>query len=297
MTAHSEITGTIVAAHGRRGLVELADGSHHRYVIKGRRLQAYCGDRASCQRRPGSTDLLVTRVEPRANMLTRSGRHGQVRETLAANLACLLVVCAPRPPADLFLLDRYLCSAELMGCKAALIWNKCDLQTEPPALIRAYAALGYPLCSVSARSSEGLDDLRRFLSAQVGALVGQSGVGKSSLINALAPDASAAIGELSAASDAGTHTTTAVLMYRVGHGRLLDTPGVRDFVPALLPDERLADGFVEIRREAGCCRFADCRHRAEPGCAVKDAVADGRIAARRYESYRRLLDTVTGRST
>ena len=296
MTVESEFNGTIVAAHGRRGLVELADGSRQRYVIKGRTLQVYCGDRASCQRRPGSTDLLVTRVEPRANMLTRSGRHGQSRETLAANLTCLLVVCAPRPPPDLLLLDRYLCSAELMGCKAALLWNKCDLQVEPGAMLRGYESLGYPLLSVSTRTSYGLEELRRFLAAQVGALVGQSGVGKSSLINALAPDALAAIGELSAASDAGTHTTTAVLMYHVGHGRLLDTPGVRDFVPALLPDERLADGFVEIRREAGRCRFSDCRHTAEPGCAVKGAVADGRIDAHRYESYRRLLQTISGRS-
>lgn len=293
MTALDAISGTVVAAHGRRGLIECGDGPPQRYVIKGRRLQVYCGDRVGCERRRGSTDLLVTRVETRTNELTRSGRHGQSRETLAANLTCLLAVCAPRPPADPWLLDRYLCSAELMGCRAALVWNKCDLQAEPGAIADAYESLGYPLLAVSTRTGAGLDRLREFLSAQVGALVGQSGVGKSSLVNALAPGAAAAIGELSAASDAGTHTTTAVLMYDVGGGRLLDTPGVRDFVPALLANERLADGYVEIRREAASCRFADCRHDAEPGCAVKAAVSAGRIAPRRYESYRRLLHTVS----
>jgi ribosome biogenesis GTPase len=290
----SQLDGVVVAAYGRRGLVEIAGGERQRYVIKGRALQVYCGDRVACQLRPGSTDLLVTQVGPRGNTLSRSGRHGQSRETLATNLTCLLVVCAPRPPPDPFLLDRYLCSAELMGCRTILIWNKCDLEPEPGPTIRAYESLGYPLLRVSTRSGAGLTELRQVLAVQVGALVGQSGVGKSSLINVLAPDAAAAIGALSSASDTGTHTTTAVLMYTVADGRLLDTPGVRDFVPALLADERLADGFVEIRREAGHCRFADCRHASEPDCAVKSAVAANRINARRYESYRRLLQTVSG---
>jgi len=128
-------------------------------------------------------------------------------------------------------------------------------------------------------------------------IVGQSGVGKSSLINVLALEADAAVGQLSAASETGTHTTTAVLMYRVGQsGRLLDTPGVRDFVPAIAGNRRVGTGFREFAG-VGACRFADCRHDREPACAVKEAVARRQLSARRYESYRRLLRMSDAAST
>jgi ribosome biogenesis GTPase len=291
----AEVTGLVVAAHGRRGTVELMDGSRHRYLLKGRKLSALCGDHVTCSPDAHPPDLLVTGIRPRANTLARAGRRGQAAEPLAANLTRLLVVLAPRPAPDLFLLDRYLCAAELIGCHPALVWNKHDLERWSAGALADYLTLDYAVVALSARTGAGLAELTGLLAGQVGALVGQSGVGKSSLINALVPGAAAAIGELSAAGDVGRHTTTAALMYRVGEGRLIDTPGVRDFIPALDPRQCLALGFREIRLAAERCRFADCRHLAEPDCAVKTGVAAGSILARRYESYRRLLDDIRPR--
>lgn len=283
----TELSGLVVAAHGQRGVVELADGSRQPYLVKGRRLRVLCGDRITARRRE-SDALLVTAVQPRTNTLARVARRNEVIEVLAANLTRMLVVCAPQPPPDLFLLDRYLCAAELMGVAAVLVWNKCDLEPAPAPRLTRYSSLGYLLVTVSARTGAGLAKLVALLDGEIGALVGQSGTGKTSLINALAPEAAAAVGGLSASGRAGRHTTTAVLMYRVGTGRLIDTPGVRDFIPALDARQRLETGFREFAKIAHLCSFANCRHLAEPACAVRAAVAAGDIDQRRYDSYRRL---------
>jgi ribosome biogenesis GTPase len=198
---------------------------------------------------------------------------------------------AALPAPDLFITDRYLCAAHLMGAKAAIAWNKADLAPLPEAELVVYAAIGYPLFPVSAATGSGLDALLDWSAQGIGLLVGQSGVGKSSLLNRMVPGSNTATGMLSAASDEGRHTTTASIMYALASGaRLIDTPGVRDFVPAI-PDRRdIAHGFVEIGATGRDCRFADCSHLREPDCAVSAAVLSGHIDARRYESYRRLMN-------
>lgn len=283
----------VVAAHGRRGFIEV-DGCRRLFVVRGRRLRVVCGDRVRFEERAGS--LLITGVEARSNVLARSPPMGHATEILAANLTQVIATCAATPAPDLFLVDRFLCAAELMSCRGVVAWNKCDLAKAPEAFLEEYRHAGYRVLEVSTRTGDGLDELRALLEGEVTVIVGQSGVGKSSLINVLTPTADATVGELSAASDAGTHTTTAVLMYRVGHsGRLLDTPGVRDFVPAISENRGVGAGFPEFGA-LGACRFANCRHDREPACTVKEAVARGEISARRYESYRRLLRTSDGAS-
>ncbi len=280
----------VVAAHGRRGLLEI-DGQRRPFMIQGRELRVVCGDRVQVELRPGSEDLLVTGIAARTNVLARQQQRADHRDIIAANLSQVIAVCAPRPEPDLFLLDRYLCAAEMMGCRAAVLWNKSDLGLPPPGLAGEFQGLGYPVLSVSTRTGAGLDALTDLLRNQVSVLVGQSGVGKSSLVNAIAPGVAAAVGALSPGRDMGTHTTTAVLMYPVaGSGRLLDAPGVRDFVPALNPGSRLDTGFADIRPLAASCRFANCQHTHEPGCRVKEAVAAGALSRRRYESYLQLLE-------
>lgn len=281
--------GLVVAAYGRRGLLETEDGARMPFLVPGRRLRACCGDVVRWGPDPGDDSALLLGIEPRRNELARQPPRGTRAEVLAANLTHLLVVAAPEPEPDLFLVDRYLCAAALMDCEAAVIHNKCDLPGEP--LADEYRPLGYPVIRTSSRSGEGLDSVRDWLGAGTGILVGQSGVGKSSLLNALSPEADTETRALSEASGEGRHTTTASVLHRLpGGGALVDTPGVRDFVPALPEPRRVMAGFMEIVRLADECRFADCLHRHEPGCAVREAVAAGEVAGRRYDSYRRLLN-------
>lgn len=281
--------GLVVAAHGRRGLLDPGDGSRLPYQVRGRRLRVVCGDRVRFGQ-PAAGVAVVEAVLPRDNELQRVAGRGEA-ETLAANLGKLVVVLSPAPEPDLWLADRYLCAARLMGAAAALAWNKADAADRPPAGVAAFAALGYPVFVTSARTGAGVAALRAWLGDSTGILLGQSGVGKSSLLNALVPGATVATGEISRATDEGRHTTTASVLHPLpGGGFLADTPGVRDFVPVVAERRDIGRGFVEIAEAARGCRFGDCSHLREDHCAVQAAVAAGRIDPRRYESYRRLMN-------
>jgi ribosome biogenesis GTPase len=283
----------VVAAHGRRGQLLLADGRRLPYLVRGRHLKVCCGDRVTSQAGRDADPLLVTGIEPRDNELQRAGARGGQPETIAANVTHLIVVMAALPAPDLFLTDRYLCAAQLMGAAAAIAWNKSDLAALPAAELAVFGTLGCPVWPVSAATGAGLDALRAWIGTGTAVLVGQSGVGKSSLLNGLVPGAAAVTAGISLSSDEGRHTTTAsVLLPLPGGGNLLDTPGVRDFVPAIPERATISSGFVEIGEEGRQCRFTDCSHLRESHCAVQEAVADGRIDPRRYESYRRLMNLV-----
>jgi len=285
-------TALVIAAHGGRGLLELADGRHQRYLVKGRRLRVVCGDRVAWRPAEDGEEAIVTGISPRRNALQRPSPGGGKPGILAANLTQVVVVAAPLPAPDLFLIDRYLCSATLMGCKVMLVFNKRDM--EAGCGTREYLSIGYRVIECSAKTGRGLAALAGAINGQIAILVGQSGVGKSSLINALVPGSSVVTGAVSAATSEGIHTTTASVMHRLpGGGGLIDTPGVRDFVPYIDEARNVQTGFPEMVAVCGNCRFADCRHLREPDCAVKIAVSSGKISARRYESYKRLLRTVS----
>lgn len=295
MNNRSTETGLVIAAYGRRGILEADSGEELKYLVKGRRLRVVCGDRVEWERDVHDGKAIVRDVEQRDNTLERQPPDRHDPEILAANVGCLVVVCAPKPETDWFLVDRYLATAGLMQCRAMLVDNKIDLAEsaltgERNKELANYRQLGYTSLRVSAQNGDGIDELLTELRDTIAILVGQSGVGKSSLINRLAPNADIVVGELSAASAEGTHTTTASAMHRLpGGGRLIDTPGVRDFVPAIDEARSVQFGFPEINALAGKCRFNDCRHLREPNCAVKDAVESGQISARRFETYRRLV--------
>lgn len=262
-------------------------GQHRPFLVRGRHLKVACGDRALYESSSVTGELIVTGIEPRTNTLSRVVARRPGGETVAANIDQLVAVAAPRPAPDWYLMDRYVCAADLLACRCVLAWNKSDIAHPPPDATE-YRQLGYQFIEVSARTGEGVSTLLSLLGARTSVLVGQSGVGKSSLINRLIPGATAAVGELAGSESLGRHTTTAALMYCVGAGgRLIDTPGVREFVPVVSADQ-VDHGFAEFRRESVSCRFSDCRHIHEPDCAIKAALEAGRISARRYASYCRL---------
>jgi ribosome biogenesis GTPase len=278
----------VIATFGRHLLLRDAAGNLQKARPMGRALDIVCGDRVICEQQ--GDELLVSGTQPRSCLLRRSTLRGR-SESLAANLTQIAVVLAPTPAPDLFLIDRYLSAAECMGVHALIILNKSDVPDIDSlhAKLSAHASLGYDVVLSCANTPSGTQALSQALLEHTTVLVGQSGVGKSSLTRLLTKDSDAiAIGQLMR-DEEGRHTTTTSRLYDcVAGGRLIDTPGVRDFAPAIDDLEPAALGFREVAALATKCRFSDCRHMQEPGCAVRDAVEHGAMDARRYESYRRL---------
>jgi ribosome biogenesis GTPase / thiamine phosphate phosphatase len=281
-------TGTVLASYGRGVLVQ-ADGMTLRCTLTGRKQRIVCGDRVTWSYPPSADGPSVQSIEPRRNLIERIDARGRA-EPVAANIDRLAIVVAAEPAPDWFLVDRYWAGAMLKDLDGLLIVNKLDLGTDSiqPEL-KTYRSLQLNCIEAAAQSGEGIADLRSALAGSVTLLVGQSGVGKSSLVNALIPEAAAQTAELTR-DDEGRHTTTTARWYQMAaNSAIIDAPGVRDFAPPASLVRAAERGFVEIHQLSVNCRFKDCRHMEEPGCAVRTAVVAQQIAARRYESYRRLF--------
>ena len=282
-------SGVVLASYGRGVLVQAEDIALH-CTLKGRKQRVVCGDRIGWAFAPRADGPSVESIEPRRNLIERIDSRGRA-EPVAANIDRLAIVVAPEPAPDWFLVDRYWAGARLKDLATLLIVNKSDLGSAAlEAELATYRALGLPCREVACQTGAGIADLADELAGGVTLFVGQSGVGKSSIINALAPAAAAQTAELTRDAE-GRHTTTTARWYRLGSGdssAIVDAPGVRDFAPPASIMRAAEHGFVEIYEFGVNCRFKDCRHMEEPGCAVRSAVMTGRIDARRYESYRRL---------
>jgi ribosome biogenesis GTPase / thiamine phosphate phosphatase len=280
--------GTVLASYGRGVLVQAAGETLH-CALSGRKQRVVCGDRVAWAYPPAADGPSIQSVEPRRNLIERIDARGRA-EPVASNIDRLAIVVATEPAPDWFLVDRYWAGAVLKDLDGLLIVNKLDLGTQPlqPEL-ENYRDLQLNCIEVSSQSGAGIPQLKRMLAGGVTLLVGQSGVGKSSLVNALAPAAAAQTAELTR-DDEGRHTTTTSRWYELDtDSAIIDAPGVRDFAPPASLVRAAERGFVEIHLIGVNCRFNDCRHLEEPGCAVRSAVAASQIAARRYESYRRLF--------
>ena len=288
------VDGRVVARHGHHQ-VEVEDAAGRRVPCRlhGRKLVVVCGDGVRWGYDAADpAQGIVYELTPRRATLERLAGSGQ-SEPVVANLTQLVAVVAPLPAPDWFVIDRYLAGAAWCGIRAVIALNKAELSA-PAAIgleLGVYTAIGYRIVSTSARAAPGIAALAAELGANISVLVGQSGTGKSSLLNALVPEARAVTQEISAASEEGRHTTTTAVLHRLATGGdLIDSPGVRDYSPPLPPIRDVGSGFIEIARAAAGCRFQDCLHAREPACAVRAAVEAGTIHGRRFESYRRLLE-------
>ncbi len=273
--------------------LRLANGKEIDARIKGKRLKPVCGDQVLAEAIENESDWLITSILERRNQLTRPNTRGQV-EVLAANLELLVVVAAASPKPDWYIVDRYLCAAEIMGIGAAVVYNKTDLDSGDNgsvAELAEYTKIGYDVVRCSAKNKTGIADLQDVLAGQCAIIVGQSGVGKSSIINRLTVNAMQRTASVSQKTGEGRHTTVNSVMIPIpGNGSVIDSPGVRDYAPALASSQDAAQGFREVAATARDCRFANCKHMREPGCAVKSGVENGKISERRYESYKRVIN-------
>ena len=279
--------GQVVAAFGRHFDVETTDGIVS-CVTRGKKGGIACGDRLQIEM-TGSAQGVIKAIDPRTSLLFRSDEFKE--KIIAANVTQILVVVAAEPAFYEDLVSRCLIAAEAASLKIVIVLNKCDLEQATQAALeklKLYRELGYPLVTLSAR--QDISPLRPYLEGETSVLVGQSGMGKSSIINALLPAAQAHTREISQALNSGKHTTTHARLYHLdGDSHIIDSPGLQEFGLAHVNEQDIAHAFVEFRPYLGHCRFSNCRHLVEPGCAVLEAATAGKIDRRRLDTFHKLV--------
>jgi ribosome biogenesis GTPase len=297
----TELLGLVTAHFGTQVQIEALEGSES--VKSGQELR--CHFRANIDNlvtgdtvvfRAGESGIgVVTAVEDRGSELLRPDKYGKLKP-VAANIDQIIIVIAAEPPPSPDLIDRYLVAAEASRIQPILLLNKTDLIGDinlflETSQLSTYEELGYRIHPASSTGKNGLDNLKTLLENRTSVFVGQSGVGKSSLVNALLPDAELDVGEL-ASDGQGSHTTsTARLFHFPGGGDLIDSPGIREFGLWHIEPDILLESFIEFRPFIGHCRFRDCRHRQEPDCAILKALEEGSICQRRFDSYLNILES------
>lgn len=288
------LQGQVIAAFGRQYLIQLHDGSNVPCLTRGKKSEAACGDLVEISHSGISsshstqTPGVIEHVTPRSSLLYRSDAYRE--KLIAANVTQVVVVVAAEPIFSDELLSRCLVAAYNQKLEALIVLNKCDLK-EAASVARQrlapYLAIGYRVVELSALEDVSL--LRPLLNGHTSVLVGQSGMGKSTLINALVPAAQATTREISTALDSGKHTTTHARLYRLdSNSALIDCPGVQAFGLHHLSLGEIEQGFIEFAPYLGKCRFHNCQHLHEPDCALRKAAANGTIDPRRLELFQQI---------
>jgi ribosome biogenesis GTPase len=287
-----EQQGLVISHFGSQLDIESDTGMIHRCHLRSNLENLVTGDRVVwCAGEPTG---VVVALQERRSLLSRPDAHANLRP-VASNIDYIVLVIAPEPTPYANLIDRYLVTAELVGIEPIILLNKVDLKNNYPELaldelLATYQHLGYQVLTASTRSRDGLDNIKQVLNQHTSVFVGQSGVGKSSLINVLLPGVDIRVGELSSAHNKGRHTTTTARLFHFPEGGdLIDSPGIREFGLWHMSPAELARGFVEFQPFLGQCRFRNCQHLEEPDCALTIAQQQGKISATRLDSFRRIL--------
>lgn len=285
--------GRVIVNFRRHSTVERDNGERIDCIVKGRKLKPVAGDRVQWEASDDGRGVIVD-ILPRHGVIERYDTVRE-RQVLAANVDQAIIVNAIEPAMDSFTLDKYLAAAEANGIDALIVLNKIDLagdseRTTLDARLDIYRELGYRVQFLSTATGTGMDAFLESLAGRTSILVGASGVGKSAITQRMLPGEDIRVGDISSASGEGRHTTTATTLYHLpAGGDLIDSPGVREYRLWPMPARDIAPLFREIRARQGDCRFMDCLHRREPGCAVKAAVEKEEINSRRYASYLALV--------
>ncbi len=296
----AENLGTVVARYGNQADIETRQASG-RFRVYRCHIRANVGSLAtgdSVTWRKTDRESVVVAVHPRHSEITRPDNRGNLR-TIAANVDIAGIVVAPEPELHTNLIDRYLVAAEACAVRPLILCNKTDLfdRESSDAIsgeLKLYDKLGYPLHFISAKKNRGIEALAKAISNSTTVFVGQSGVGKSSLINALCPDSNHSVGELSEAKAKGTHTTTTTRLCHLPEGgTVIDSPGIREFGLWHLDRQQVENGFIEFRPFLGHCKFRNCSHTHEAGCAIMRALAEGKISEPRMASYRHIMASIS----
>lgn len=294
-----EQQGLVIAHYGSQVDVECQQGSDageiFRCHLRANLDALVTGDRVIW--RAGNPTGVIVANQARASELSRPDIHGQLRP-VAANIDYIVIVIAPLPTPHANLIDRYLVAAESVGIEPLILLNKVDLiddgnRSQLEQLLSIYPDIGYRVLQASTQTMDGLSALKTVLKDRTSVFVGQSGVGKSSLINALLPGVDSKVGALSKAHGKGTHTTTtAKLFHFPDGGDLVDSPGIREFGLWHMERQQVLESFVEFRPYLGGCKFRDCQHQSEPGCALLAAVEQGEITQRRLASFESIANSL-----
>lgn len=295
--------GQVISRFGQHADIEAADGSVQRCNLRRTIKSLVTGDRvvwraALQNNEEGRVNGIVEAVHERESVLTRPDFYDGLKP-IAANINQIVIVSAILPELSLNIIDRYLVACETLGVEPLIVLNKIDLLNDESRavvndLMNIYRNIGYRVLEVSGHTYEGIDALTAALAGRISIFAGQSGVGKSSLLNTLLPEnADILVNNVSDVSGLGQHTTTASRLYHFPHGGdVIDSPGVREFGLWHLTPEQVTQGFTEFRDYLGGCKFRDCKHGDDPGCALREAVENGGISAERFENYHRILESM-----
>ena len=275
--------GTVISRYKKNALIKSTQGNEFSCVFKNKNISPLVGDKVFFSEE--NNTFIIKNILPRLSEFTRIDKNGK-KEAIASNITQLAIVIAPKPKPDWFLLDKYLCTSQIKKFKTFIIFNKTDLGDLYNERLRVYKDIGYKIIYTNNKFNNDRVEILNELSGQTSVFIGQSGVGKSSIINKLVQKKTQLVGKLSEKLDAGKHTTTTSTLFTLPNkAMIIDSPGVRNYAPYFENASDILNSFVEFKKLKDKCHFSNCKHISEPNCSVKKALKNDLINKKRYESF------------